>query len=90
MGKGLSWHDDLLQLHRRAEFKAGNFVELQDVMRLLVHLNYSREESTKYTEEWVQSPPWRMEARTDISRLMQRNLFQKVLKDVFTTIIHSR
>jgi len=28
---GLSWHDDLLQLHRRAEFKAGNFVELQDV-----------------------------------------------------------
>ena len=23
---GLSWHDDLLQLHRRAEFKAGNFL----------------------------------------------------------------
>lgn len=28
---GLSWHDDLLQLHRRAEFKPGLFVELQDV-----------------------------------------------------------
>lgn len=27
---GLSWHDDLLQLHRRAEFKAGYFIELQD------------------------------------------------------------
>ena len=27
---GLSWHDDLLQLHRRADFKAGYFIELQD------------------------------------------------------------
>ena len=27
---GLSWHDDLLQLHRRAEFKPGYFIELQD------------------------------------------------------------
>ena len=27
---GLSWHDDLLQLHRRAEFKAGYFIELQN------------------------------------------------------------
>ena len=27
---GLSWHDDLLQLHKRAEFKAGYFIELQD------------------------------------------------------------
>ena len=30
---GLSWHDDLLQLHRRCEFKAGYFVELQDVAK---------------------------------------------------------
>ena len=30
---GLSWHDDLLQLHRRCEFRAGNFVELQDVAK---------------------------------------------------------
>lgn len=30
---GLSWHDDLLQLHRRCEFKAGNFVELQEVAK---------------------------------------------------------
>lgn len=30
---GLSWHDDLLQLHRRCEFDAGNFVELQDVAK---------------------------------------------------------
>ncbi len=28
---GLSWHDDLLQLHRKADFKAGLFVELQNV-----------------------------------------------------------
>lgn len=28
---GLSWHDDLLQLHRRKEFQTGLFVELQDV-----------------------------------------------------------
>lgn len=28
---GLSWHDDLLQLHRKAGFKAGLFIELQDV-----------------------------------------------------------
>lgn len=28
---GLSWHDDLLMLHRRAEFKAGYFIELQNV-----------------------------------------------------------
>lgn len=28
---GLSWHDDLLQLHRKAAFEAGYFVELQDV-----------------------------------------------------------
>ena len=27
---GLSWHDDLLQLHKRAEFKPGYFIELQD------------------------------------------------------------
>lgn len=27
---GLSWHDDLSQLHRRAEFEPGYFVELQD------------------------------------------------------------
>ena len=30
---GLSWHDDLLQLHKRAEFNPGNFVELQDVAK---------------------------------------------------------
>ena len=30
---GLSWHDDLLQLHRRCEFKAGYFVELQDMAK---------------------------------------------------------
>ena len=30
---GLSWHDDLLQLHRRCEFKAGYFIELQDVAK---------------------------------------------------------
>lgn len=30
---GLSWHDDLLQLHKRAEFKAGYFIELQEVAK---------------------------------------------------------
>ena len=29
---GLSWHDDLLQLHKRAEFKPGYFIELQDCL----------------------------------------------------------
>lgn len=28
---GLSWHDDLRQLHRRADFVPGNFVDIQDV-----------------------------------------------------------
>lgn len=28
---GLSWHDDLLQLHRKAEFNTGTFIDLQDV-----------------------------------------------------------
>ncbi len=28
---GLSWHDDLHQLHRRADFVPGNFVDIQDV-----------------------------------------------------------
>ncbi|MBQ6652364.1 MAG: 3'-5' exonuclease domain-containing protein 2 [Prevotella sp.] len=30
---GLSWHDDLLSLHRRGEFTAGNFVDLQHLVR---------------------------------------------------------
>lgn len=30
---GLSWHDDLLQLHKRADFKAGYFIELQEVAK---------------------------------------------------------
>lgn len=30
---GLSWHDDLLQLHRRCEFAPGYFVELQEVAK---------------------------------------------------------
>ncbi len=28
---GLSWHDDLSQLHRKSDFTAGKFIELQDV-----------------------------------------------------------
>ena len=28
---GLSWHDDLCQLHRRTEFEPGLFVDIQDV-----------------------------------------------------------
>mgnify|MGYP002515435623 FL=1 len=30
---GLSWHDDLLQLHKRCDFEAGYFVELQTVAK---------------------------------------------------------
>lgn len=30
---GLSWHDDLLQLHKRADFKPGYFIELQEVAK---------------------------------------------------------
>ena len=32
---GLSWHDDLHQLHRRAEFEPGLFVEIQDMSKEL-------------------------------------------------------
>lgn len=32
---GLSWHDDLIQLHRRADFQAGTFVELQEMIKLI-------------------------------------------------------
>ena len=30
---GLSWHDDLLSLHRRVEFNPGYFVDLQDIVK---------------------------------------------------------
>lgn len=30
---GLSWHDDLTQLHRRIDFKPGYFIELQEMAR---------------------------------------------------------
>lgn len=30
---GLSWHDDLHQLHRRAEFEPGLFIEIQDMSK---------------------------------------------------------
>lgn len=29
---GLSWHDDLLMLHRRSEFEKGYFIDLQDIV----------------------------------------------------------
>jgi len=29
---GLSWHDDLVMLHRRAAFVPGNFIDLQDIV----------------------------------------------------------
>ena len=29
---GLSWHDDILSLHRRAEFKPGKFIDLQNIV----------------------------------------------------------
>lgn len=30
---GLSWHDDLNQLHKRADFEPGNFIEIQDMAK---------------------------------------------------------
>ena len=30
---GLSWHDDLNQLHKKAEFEPGNFIEIQDMAK---------------------------------------------------------
>ena len=41
-----------------------------------------REENTKYTVAWVLFPLWKMEVKTVISKVMLRNLFRKVLKDV--------
>ena len=32
---GLSWHDDLLALHKRSDFKKGNFIDLQDIIGVL-------------------------------------------------------
>lgn len=32
MKVGLSWHDDLSMLHRRAAFVPGNFIDLQDIV----------------------------------------------------------
>ena len=29
---GLSWHDDLLSLHKRGNFKTGNFIDLQNIV----------------------------------------------------------
>jgi ribonuclease D len=29
---GLSWHDDLLSLHRRAPFEPGNFIDIQSII----------------------------------------------------------
>ena len=29
---GLSWHDDLMSLHRREEFKPGWFIDIQDII----------------------------------------------------------
>ena len=29
---GLSWHDDMLALHQRTDFKGGNFIDLQDMV----------------------------------------------------------
>ncbi len=29
---GLSWHDDLMALHRRQDFEAGNFVDIQNII----------------------------------------------------------
>ena len=32
---GLSWHDDMLALHRRAEFKSGHFIDLQNIVGII-------------------------------------------------------
>lgn len=32
---GLSWHDDLMMLHRRAEFQTGTFVEIQEMVKTI-------------------------------------------------------
>lgn len=29
---GLSWHDDLIALHRRQDFEAGNFIDIQNII----------------------------------------------------------
>ena len=50
---GLSWHDDLLQLHRRAKFKAGNFVELQDVAEKFGIEDKSLQKLYAATDAWT-------------------------------------
>ena len=51
-------------------------------MKHLEILKYSRDVNIKYIEEWEVSLLWKMVAKTDISSLMQRNLYLKVLKAV--------
>ena len=46
---------------------------LQDVMRAREHLNYIREENTKYTVAWDLLLQWKTEAKTVISRQMRRS-----------------
>ncbi len=36
-----------------------------------------QEENTKYTEAWVLSQLWKTEAKTDISRQVQRSWFRR-------------
>ena len=43
-------------------------------MRAREHLNYIREENTKYTVAWDRLLQWRTEAKTVISRQMRRSL----------------
>ena len=47
---------------------------LQDVMRAREHLNYIREENTKYTVAWDRLLQWRTEAKTVISRTDAKKL----------------
>ena len=49
---GLSWHDDLLQLHKRAAFKAGYFIELQDVAKNFGIADMSLQNLYAATDAW--------------------------------------
>ena len=50
---GLSWHDDLLSLHRRVEFNPGYFVDLQDIVKEIGIKDLSLQKLYAATDAWA-------------------------------------
>lgn len=76
---GLSWHDDILSLHRRADFKPGLFIDLQDIVgqlgiddkslqKLYANIFHKKISKTQRLSNWdadILRDPQKMYAATD-------------------------